>query len=137
MSLRGCLCTVALCLCRADAAACCCAGDERGADRAFEGLQRLEPYLRSQVGKAMQMRHVPELRFLRDDGAARGGKVLSLLDSLRSEASVAGGQALSAPAPLPRSSLGDASDSSSGSDSEPLEEYDSADDDVILIDERA
>jgi len=89
------------------------------------------------VGKAMQMRHVPELRFLRDDGAARGGKVLSLLDSLRSEASVAGGQALSAPAPLPRSSLGDASDSSSGSDSEPLEEYDSADDDVILIDERA
>ena len=46
---------------------------------AFVGLQKLEPYLRSQVGKAMQMRHVPELRFFRDDGVARGGRVLSLL----------------------------------------------------------
>ena len=108
-------------------------GDQRGADMAFDGLVKLEPYLRSQVGKAMQMRHVPELRFFRDDGAARGGRVLSLLDSLRSEASVAGGLALGAPAPTPLLSKIDSDTSESDAD-KPLDEYDSAEEDIILID---
>lgn len=59
------------------------AGDARRSELAFSGLQRLEGYLRSQVGKAMQLRFVPELRFFKDDGAARGGRVLSLLSGLR------------------------------------------------------
>lgn len=112
-------------------------GDERGADMAFEGLQKLEPYLRSQVGKAMQMRHVPELRFFRDDGAARGGRVISLLDSLRSEAAEAGGLAMGAPPPVPRLGKVSDSDSSDSDVDKPLEEYDSAEEDIILIDERA
>ena len=58
-------------------------GDARGAEVAFAGLQRLEGYLRSHVGKAMQLRFVPELRFIRDEGAARGDRVMSLLSGLR------------------------------------------------------
>jgi ribosome-binding factor A len=58
-------------------------GDERRSTLAFSGLQRLEGYLRSQVGKAMQLRFVPELRFFRDEGAERGGRVLNLLSGLR------------------------------------------------------
>ena len=119
----------------ADAAPCAASGDERGADMAFEGLQKLEPYLRSQVGKAMQMRHVPELRFFRDDGAARGGRVLSLLDSLRTGASVAGGLAMGTAAPpLPLLSKVSDSDTSESDADKPLDEYDSAEEDIILID---
>ena len=118
------------------------AGDARGADAAFAGLQRLEPYLRSQVGKAMQMRHVPELRFFRDEGAARGGRIMSLLADLRSEATADAAAALGAAAAAdgaaPGRRGGGSSDSESASDAdEPLLEYDSADEDVILIDERA
>jgi len=86
-------------------------GDARGADVAFAALQRLEPYLRSQVGKAMQMRHVPELRFFRDDGSDRGRSVLGLLDSLRSEASVSAAQSLVVPF-SPLAGAGAAADSS-------------------------
>lgn len=111
-------------------------GDERGADAAFAGLQRMEPYLRSQVGKAMQMRHVPELRFFRDDGAERGGRVMSLLSQLRDEAAVDGAAAAAAPPPQRRAAPAAASDSETDAD-EPLLEYDSADDDIILVDERS
>ncbi len=119
------------------------AGDERGADMAFAGLQRSEPYLRSQVGKAMQMRHVPELRFFRDEGAARGGRIMSLLADLRNEAGANAAQALSAPpagAARARSRadvLGSDTESSASDSDEPLLEYDSAEEDIILIDERA
>ena len=111
-------------------------GDQRGADAAFAGLQRLEPYLRSQVGKAMQMRHVPELRFFRDEGAERGGRVMSLLADLRSAATTDAAAALASPAPVPRTR---GSDSGTDSDvDDPLQpfEYDSADDDIILVDDR-
>ena len=112
-------------------------GDARGADVAFAGLQRLEPYLRSQVGKAMQMRHVPELRFFRDEGAARGGRVMSLLAELRSEAQGAAALATEQAPPVPRGRAGALAGSESDSTDvdEPLMEYDSADDDVIMIDD--
>jgi ribosome-binding factor A len=130
------------------------AGDARGADQAFAGLQRLEPYLRSQVGKAMQMRHVPELRFFRDEGAERGGRIMTLLADLRSEAATDAASALGAAAPPARaaagaarrsrgspdllaSSVASSSDSEASDVDEPLLEYDSAEDDIILIDERA
>lgn len=106
-------------------------GDARGADVAFAALQRLEPYLRSQVGKAMQMRHVPELRFFRDDGSDRGGKVLGLLDSLRAEASVAAAQSLV----VPFSPLAGAAGDSSGDEYDLLyADSEESDSDIIMID---
>ncbi len=97
------------------------AGDERGSDVAFAGLQRLEGYLRSQVGKAMQLRFVPELRFIRDEGAERGGRVLSLLSGLRSAGGVQPGGFVS-------------DGESSGSDVE-LMTFDS-DEDIIVVDDK-
>jgi hypothetical protein len=72
--------------------------------------------MRSQVGKAMQMRSVPQLRFLKDDGAERGGRVLTILSRLRDEAAA---EAAGKVAALSSSS------SDEGSDGEPLLPYDS------------
>jgi ribosome-binding factor A len=102
-------------------------GDERSAELAFAGLLRCEGYVRSRVGKAMQLRSVPEIRFTRDEGASRGGRVLSLLAGLRSEResdelaqSEGDGEATESEADV----------FSEQSDTELL--YDSADEDIIL-----
>lgn len=57
--------------------------DGRGEDIAFQGLQKIEGYMRSQVGKAMGLQRVPEIRFMRDESLAQATKVLSLLDGLK------------------------------------------------------
>ena len=78
--------------------------------------------MRSQVGKAMQMRSVPQLRFLKDDGAERGGRVLTILSRLRDEAAAeAAGKAAAG-----------AASSSSDEDAELLP-YDSADEEIIDV----
>ena len=101
------------------------AGDARGAEVAFAGLQKLEGYLRSQVGKAMQLRSVPQLRMLRDDGAARGGRVLSILDAALAERDF--------DAHNRAAQSEDEVELDGSSDGEPLQEYDSADDDIITV----
>ena len=103
----------------------CVPGDPRSAEVAFEGLQKMEGYLRSQVGKAMQLRSVPLLRILRDDGAVRGGRVLDILDAALAARTV---DARAEERRLLAESSGVSSD-----EAEPLGEYDSADDDVISI----
>ena len=45
-----------------------------------EGLQRASGWLRARLGAALEVRHVPELRFLHDDSAARGAEISKLID---------------------------------------------------------
>ena len=47
---------------------------------ALEGLQRASGFLRSKLGSALKIRHVPELRFLHDDSVAHGIKISKLID---------------------------------------------------------
>ena len=47
---------------------------------ALEGLQRASGFLRSKLGSALKIRHVPELRFLHDDSVARGIEISKLID---------------------------------------------------------
>jgi ribosome-binding factor A len=110
-------------------------GDDGRTDVAFSGLQRLEGYLRSQVGKAMQLRFVPELRFIRDEGAERGGRVLSLLSGLSSVN--APGRAAAARTPSLASDVENEDEeddeSGSGSDVELISFSSDSDADVIMI----
>jgi ribosome-binding factor A len=48
---------------------------------AQEGLQRASGFLRSKLGRALKIRHVPELRFLHDDSVAHGMEISRLIDS--------------------------------------------------------
>ena len=45
-----------------------------------EGLERASGFLRGQLGRAIKVRHVPELRFLHDDSAAIGEKIDHLIE---------------------------------------------------------
>jgi len=50
-------------------------------DPAFAGLQRASGFLRSKLGSAIKIRHVPELRFVHDDSAEQGDRISQLIDS--------------------------------------------------------
>jgi len=46
-----------------------------------EGLQRASGVLRGRLGKSLEIRHVPELRFVHDDSIAHGVEMNRLIDS--------------------------------------------------------
>lgn len=47
---------------------------------ALEGLERATGFLRGRLGKAIKVRHVPELRFTHDDSAAEAQRLSELID---------------------------------------------------------
>jgi ribosome-binding factor A len=53
---------------------------------AVKALKQLAPELRFQLGKAVRMRHVPELHFHYDDSVDRGERIDSLLREHAAEA---------------------------------------------------
>lgn len=47
---------------------------------ALDGLKRASGFLRSKLGAALTVRHVPELRFIHDDSIAHGAEMSRLID---------------------------------------------------------
>lgn len=67
-------------------------GDEEEQETAMSVVDRATGYIRKEIGQRIQLRHVPELRFLLDHSLERGVRVLTLLDKLKeSEGSPAQG----------------------------------------------
>ena len=53
-----------------------------------QGLEKATGFLRSKLGRAIKVRHVPELRFVHDDSAAEGQRIADLIEgALSSEKS--------------------------------------------------
>jgi ribosome-binding factor A len=50
---------------------------------AQEGLLRASGYLRRKLGGELQIRHMPELRFMHDDSIAYGAALSKLIDDAR------------------------------------------------------
>lgn len=51
------------------------------------GLEKASGFLRGKLGRAIKVRHVPELRFEHDDSAAEGQRLSDLIDNaLKSDA---------------------------------------------------
>lgn len=48
---------------------------------ALDGLGRAAGFLRSKLGQAMKIRHVPELRFRHDDSIAHADRISRLIDT--------------------------------------------------------
>ena len=46
-----------------------------------EGLDRASGFLRSRLGRAVKIRHVPELRFSHDNSAAEAQRISGLIDA--------------------------------------------------------
>jgi ribosome-binding factor A len=47
---------------------------------ALDALDRAAGFLRSKLGRELQVRHVPELRFQHDDSIAHGAEISRLID---------------------------------------------------------
>ena len=45
----------------------------------LKGLKSAAGYLRRELGRALNLRHTPELTFFRDDSMAQGAKILEML----------------------------------------------------------
>jgi len=58
-------------------------GDDAVREATFQGLQSVAPHLRSRVGKALRLRHAPELVFGMDDSVAHAARIESLLAKVR------------------------------------------------------
>ena len=48
--------------------------------QALQGLDKAGGFLRSKLGSALKVRHVPELRWVHDDSAEHGMKISELID---------------------------------------------------------
>lgn len=65
-------------------------GDEGTQKGALMGLEKAAGFIRSELGRRVQLRYTPELVFLRDLTGARGDRVLSLLEQARAQEREAG-----------------------------------------------
>lgn len=64
-------------------------GSEAEKTATFEGLASTASYLRSHVGRALQLRVAPEFQFKEDDSVARAARIESLLAGIKAESPAA------------------------------------------------
>jgi ribosome-binding factor A len=60
-------------------------GEEEEAGRSLAGLEGAAAYIRQELGRRLRIKRIPELRFFRDDSAAKGARIDELLRDLREE----------------------------------------------------
>lgn len=53
--------------------------DKSDSDQVLKGLKSAAGYLRRELGRALNLRHTPELTFYRDDSMAKGAHILEML----------------------------------------------------------
>ena len=53
--------------------------NKQDSDQVLKGLKSAAGYLRRELGRALNLRHTPELTFFRDDSMAKGAKILEML----------------------------------------------------------
>ena len=53
--------------------------DKGGSGQVLKGLKSASGYLRRELGRALNLRHTPELSFFQDDSMAKGAKILEML----------------------------------------------------------
>lgn len=57
-------------------------GSEEEKERTLQGLNRAKGFVRTELGKRLRLRHIPELIFLFDPSLEQGAKMDALLRSL-------------------------------------------------------
>ena len=63
-------------------------GDEKKKVDALHGLYSATSFIRGELGRRIELRLVPKLRFYRDDSLERGSRVLGLINKLENETSL-------------------------------------------------
>lgn len=57
-------------------------GDEKKKQEAMAGLSSATSFVRGKLGNMLELRTVPEIRFIRDDSIERGSRVLDILSQM-------------------------------------------------------
>lgn len=60
-------------------------GGEEKKRESMNGLRSATNFIRGKLGHMLEMRVVPEIRFVRDDSLEKGSRVLSIISSLEKE----------------------------------------------------
>jgi ribosome-binding factor A len=60
-------------------------GDEKQQKESIRALQNAAGFLRSEVGRALQIRYTPELHFVLDESIAHGVRIAQLLVQIQEE----------------------------------------------------
>jgi ribosome-binding factor A len=60
-------------------------GTEQEQKAALQGLDSAKGFLRRELAQRMQLRHMPELRFMLDKTLEQGNRVLALIDEIKAE----------------------------------------------------
>lgn len=60
-------------------------GSEEEQKEFMDGLQSAQGFIRSELGKRVRLRFIPELHFKLDIALEQGAKILSLLDNLKAK----------------------------------------------------
>lgn len=58
-------------------------GDDEAKTEALEGLRTAAPHIRHQLGQTLRIRHVPELRFERDETLEQALRIEKILQEVR------------------------------------------------------
>ncbi|MEE8131061.1 MAG: 30S ribosome-binding factor RbfA [Vicinamibacterales bacterium] len=61
-------------------------GDSSTRRETARGLRRASPFLRGQLGRRIQVRHVPDLTFVYDESTEREHRIAQILEELRVDA---------------------------------------------------
>jgi len=72
-------------------------GDEALQEQMFAGLRAAAPYIRTELGRRMRLRKVPELRFDRDTSLEYGMRIEKLLEETRAQRDEGSGNDVSEP----------------------------------------
>ena len=57
-------------------------GDQKQKSKTLDGLKAAKGFLRSFVGKNIQLRHVPEMTFKIDSSIEEGARIIEMIDSV-------------------------------------------------------
>lgn len=60
-------------------------GDDEEKDKTLEGLQKATGFIRSEIGKRIRLRKVPEINFSFDEAHEYGSRIDSILQKLKEE----------------------------------------------------
>jgi ribosome-binding factor A len=58
-------------------------GDQAARGRAAQGLERVKPFVRRQLGGRLRLRHVPQLQFFYDESVERENRIERLFREIR------------------------------------------------------
>lgn len=63
-------------------------GEEKQKNESAQALQRAKGFIRSELGRRIRLRHVPEISFVLDESIDHGIKVLDLLNKVKDKGEV-------------------------------------------------